>query len=1349
MPRTILSHEVCPLFKLIDFLAAGNLLKALGPNDELSKATKELDRLLKMETSIIVTKINKTTSDTHVIAKKSYITGVQINERTAQTQKIITQQAATMSALADHTVEVQKTLKETTTLVAQFNRKHSVAMDRVEGISASSQASIEELKERLNTLTGLVSGVNGSPFHSALTYLDTRDVHDDLAELRCWLEPVEYSEEDYLRNLNLRSPDTCDWAFTNSDPLGKSILEWLDGRNKEHAVVWLTGNPAQGKSVFAAYLIKKCKEKYGDCMYFFCRQDNEEKRSMKKVLQTIAFRLAEIEDAVRLNYMGLKKQGISLADMPSAMLWEKLFKEPSGLSKTTHCVIDGFDELRRSDRREFASLLSNTAFTNIRILVVSRPDREIEDAFGESHIHIVRINKKRTNKDIRKVVAARVQSKLRALSIESQRKVVDTLTKKAGGLFLWAKLALDIICRKRLETAIVKALDDLPLGSEMQGLYTVIVKRISAECEDDDDKELAKALLTWTFCSFRPLSVDELQFAVEMKFGPMTEFEKIVRDFSGSLIEIEERHVAVVHATVKDFFMSEEAGEFRISEEMGNKLIASICLDYLNGAIGHLPTHFHAMEDSVPQPDQLRLQYPFLEYAAKYLFSHIQTFQPSTSFISNLFTFLEGRRSLTWMEALGTFDLVHVLSLAANTIEKFGDNEMSRNVANDLSRIAMQIEENVTKYPRSVHVSLSSTFPEACFVARRGRYDFAKCLQPNLSNWPASKAFRAAGHSAWETKVAMSFSSCGEYLVFGQMPVNNIPVTVKIYQTQTYLPVIKLDPFIYQNEGNETVFPLRDPYLFFQIRCGSISNFRVLLAFATGRAFVSGGEIYSKCVLAEQTSESPYQAGAWREISLNFPVSRTSPQLGIALNPNGQQIVAWNIRTFFFWRHASARILTFGLHASIVAAEFVIIEGSTVVLCLLSQSLRIYDGQGRHLSDISYDFGPIANVVVDPLAAKILVYPPRKNEFSTVQVEFKFKRYFLSAIDQTNDVQRYSGSLGTDKWNYVVWESNGHRYLVQTETTPQTVYPHPVKKESIISSLQDHGFVVFDDSLPPKPHPDLVNQNIVTPEVAFWQAVVWKDKDESNRIWIHNHNYKISPCSTYIAFMGCDGLRHEKGCEKCLSDPTRLGIGDRSTDTPFVRWPVYEEFAEGRTEISFDRYGRLFIFTDRGNSCVVHIVNLINDVKLQYVGLLPFHDITIPPALHAMSRHKTYFACYSSRGPLEIWMLDMGDRQPILRHHKTFEDTRVISAHMQSSTLVFISESNWLGTLQVDGEDVEIRKHFWLPSWQLFIPKGGGRDRCKLSCTEDGVVTLLDIYGKQWQFRVDSVGQLLQSISYY
>ena len=229
--------------------------------------------------------------------------------------------------------------------------------------------------------------------------------------------------------------------------------------------------------------------------------------------------------------------------------------------------------------------------------------------------------------------------------------------------------------------------------------------------------------------------------------------------------------------------------------------------------------------------------------------------------------------------------------------------------------------------------------------------------------------------------------------------------------------------------------------------------------------------------------------------------------------------------------------------------------------------------------------------------------------------------------------------------------------------------------------------------------------------------------------------------------MGCEGLRHPEGCKTCNSDPIRLGIGDRSTETPSLWWPAYEEFAGGRLEISFDKYSRLFIFTDLRNSCNIHTVSLFNDFKLQYLGSLRYNNVTIPPALHSESRQRTYFACYSSASPLEIWTLYMGNRQPILRRHKTLENTHIVSAHMHLSTLVFVSESSWVGSLQVDGEDLEIKNHFWLPS-QLLIPQEDGRDYCKLSCTKDGAVTVLDIYGKRWQFRVDSIGQLLQSISY-
>jgi hypothetical protein len=82
---------------------------------------------------------------------------------------------------------------------------------------------------------------------------------------------------------------------------------------------------------------------------------------------------------------------------------------------------------------------------------------------------------------------------------------------------------------------------------------------------------------------------------------------------------------------------------------------------------------------------------------------------------------------------------------------------------------------------------------------------------------------------------------------------------------------------------------------------------------------------------------------------------------------------------------------------------------------------------------------------------------------------------------------------------------------------------------------------------------------------------------------------------------------------------------------------------------------------------------------------------------------------------------------------------------MYSSILIVLNTSGWIGSLEVDNDIGDIRYHFWLPS-HLSIPRGHGQDKCNLECTKDGLVTIKDIHGVEWQFRIDSLAQVLQSI---
>jgi len=72
---------------------------------------------------------------------------------------------------------------------------------------------------------------------------------------------------------------------------------------------------------------------------------------------------------------------------------------------------------------------------------------------------------------IETIIRARVRRALRSFSIILQNEVINTLMYKAGGLFLWATIALDIVCKARGEWKIREALESLPFGSKMESLY--------------------------------------------------------------------------------------------------------------------------------------------------------------------------------------------------------------------------------------------------------------------------------------------------------------------------------------------------------------------------------------------------------------------------------------------------------------------------------------------------------------------------------------------------------------------------------------------------------------------------------------------------------------------------------------------------------------------------------------------------------------------------------------------------------------------------------------------------------------------------------------------------------------
>ena len=580
-------------------------MKSLSPSDELAKTDAELKVLLQAGTAIVTAQIHKNTSD-----------------------------------MVEKVNELQTAFSET-------------------------DGKIGELKE---LMVSKAQGPLSLWCTSVPNFLgETKTLDQEIADLQSWLEPIQLSESDYYVYKRLRAHETCEWAFDASNEAGKRLLKWLRDEDKEYSLVRLTGAPGRGKSVLATWIIDRCKDEYKQCLFYFCIHNDERKRSADKMLRTLAFCLARIEDSVRNKYLSSIMQNLSLTGASCEFLWHILFEEmfSVGLSRTIHCVIDGYDELHEKDRTLLASLFCGVKRfkTSFRILLVGRPDRSVEEAFKQARISVpvITIDANYTKTDIRSVIIPRVNDKFSKFTNTEREEIVSLFAAKAEGVFLWAKIALEKIMGLRYPRKVFETIHNLPMGSDMNAMYLLIIDRIRALCESDDDRALVEALWRWIVCSVRPLSVFELEAALGVECQDIN-IHEIITDFGGSLIEIgdagKEKQVTVIHFSVKEFFLSTEAGDFHVSKDKAHRYLSRVCLNYLQSKSGRLPELFY--EKQVPIELETA---PLLGYACQHWSSHLaesaceDTQQSSCDDISDIIkNFLHSAAMPTWISVCSDFD---------------------------------------------------------------------------------------------------------------------------------------------------------------------------------------------------------------------------------------------------------------------------------------------------------------------------------------------------------------------------------------------------------------------------------------------------------------------------------------------------------------------------------------------------------------------------------------------------------------------------------------------------------------------------------------------------------------------
>ena len=250
--------------------------------------------------------------------------------------------------------------------------------------------------------------------------------------------------------------------------------------------------------------------------------------------------------------------------------------------------------------------------------------------------------------------------------------IIQQILTKASGSFLWVKLTLDAVRDSwHTQEDIERAMMDVPEGMEF--LYQRML--VNVVSQSDRNREIARKILIWAVCSFRPLRLSELEAALLPEYDGFVSLEDTIAQICGHFISVNNEQVMLGHATARNFLLSESDGFIKKYES--HEHLALACLQFLSDEnwkhIFALGPKGHSVAD---KSINIRLthydrDHPFLCYATEYWAYHVKN---SPTLSDKIMDALDGfflRFALVWIHAVALSGNLSTLIRTAQYLRAF------------------------------------------------------------------------------------------------------------------------------------------------------------------------------------------------------------------------------------------------------------------------------------------------------------------------------------------------------------------------------------------------------------------------------------------------------------------------------------------------------------------------------------------------------------------------------------------------------------------------------------------------------------------------------------------------------
>ncbi|KAJ4378694.1 hypothetical protein N0V86_005565 [Didymella sp. IMI 355093] len=426
------------------------------------------------------------------------------------------------------------------------------------------------------------------------------------------------------------------------------VSRWL---NEPKATLFCPGIPGAGKTMIAAiaidHLLNAVQHSKHGVAYVYCNYKAQENQDLSSALaailkQLVAGRPSAIEHIERLHQKHADRGTKSSVDEITIAVRNVLAHYPYSC-----VVIDALDECQTATRHQLmAKFRDLQAGHDVRLMVTARFIPDIEDAFKAA----LRLEVQASHEDVKRFIAGQTYrlpaciQRSTALQDMVQEKILDAV----DGMFLLARLHVDSLLDKRTIKDVKTSLAKLTKGAAALDLaYAEALQRIEGQLQND--RELAKRVLSWITFAKRPLTTTELCCALavepeEVEIDPdsVPDSEDIVSVCAGLVVvDQESAIIRLVHYTTQEYF--ERIGDTWVPD---SKLrIAETCLTYLCFCA------FQSGSCSSDEEYERRLQeHQFLDYAAKHWGDHARAVEADVT--NQVCTFLNSSSLLCAAQVL-------------------------------------------------------------------------------------------------------------------------------------------------------------------------------------------------------------------------------------------------------------------------------------------------------------------------------------------------------------------------------------------------------------------------------------------------------------------------------------------------------------------------------------------------------------------------------------------------------------------------------------------------------------------------------------------------------------------------